>query len=309
MNNTIVSTNSLIRKYSCYTKNLIISSCIQLNVQEVHFGRILPTINRIFDSLPASFHVFYAEDGKTYAHSFLKMLVDLGEIVSIKNGYYAVPPTRLIKLPATRKSIILSSLQEPTFKCYLGLAGGYSDMELDMPSLTIDEWAFALSPEILLEKYELQLHLVEKFEPMMILAGTKEGIRRRVDFARLTDKETYIVMLEQRFGDRVKKDYYLGQYKQSVWHVSRIDMKYYTRLCFALELRKGKKQTYRIRSITNKLSELSFEARIPKEEQAMLALFAMPSKRQNATTYLVPNEHLQDVDYILKRLNMNQGVN
>lgn len=288
----------------CYVKNLIASFAAEHPEKKVHQRRFFPLLDRTLPFKMQGLETFFQSQRCTLVHQFVKMMVEFGEIFHLGHGYYLIPPPRQVIFPVTGQAVALSCLQEPA-EVGPGLIGQLSRGLL--PSIPLEEWAFAEKPEDMLRRYETDLYLDPQFQPFQWFYVGSKGFCQVTDHSSFrANPDTIYLVTHRPFKQAEKKDWLIGRKTSKGWHVAKVDSGHVRRVIFGMAHRYGKYFTYRFKPYDNQHMILLLSRGIPKEERNMLALMGLPESWPNPKCYLIPLEYMADARAVLKRLRMKE---
>lgn len=289
----------------CYTKHLIVSLASEYIDRQIHRQRFMPILRRILPIKLQGLESFFKKKNQDLAAQFVDLITHFGEIVHLGNGYYIVPSARYVFMPVSEKKIALSLLDE-TIHCGPGLIGQLSDLHL--PGISLEDWAYADTPEGMLERYESDFYDDPYFQPDEVFYGTSSGIRRVRNPTTFNAKRNITYLIVKRpFKHSEKRDWYIGRKLHNHWFVSKIDHVQIRRIILGIELRHGKRSTYQLLQYDRNHLELKLTRTIPQEEQNMLALIGLPEYWPNPKSYLIQTEYADDARAVLNRLQMKEA--
>lgn len=288
----------------CYVKNLIASLAAEHPEKQVNIRRFLPVLKRVLPIKMQGLEAFFQPEGKNFVRQLVYMMAECGEILHLGNGHYIVPPPRRVILPASGQAIALSLLQEPT-RDPPGLVGQLSHAPL--PSIQLEDWAYAEKPEDNLRRYEKELYENPEFQPYQWFYVSSKGFRKVSDPTtfRANPNTTYLVT-QRPFKHSDKEDWYIGRKSSKGWRIAKIDRDHRQRIIFGLAIRHGKQFDYCLSHFDEQHLELKLSWSIPKEERNMLALIGLPESWPHPQHYLIPMEYVDDAKAVLKRLQMKE---
>jgi hypothetical protein len=288
----------------CYAKHLITSLASEHIEKQVHDQRFMPILRRVLPIKLNGFEFFFQAKSKDMARQFVELLVQFGEIVHLGNGYYSFPPARHVQFPISGRKVAMSLLEEPDHYGP-GLFGQLTDQPL--PTLLLEEWAYADTPIGLLERYENELEEDPTFQPDELFYGTPYGIRRAGNStASKSNSDATCLLAKRPFKHAEKRNWYIGRKKSDGWQIVQVDTAHLRRLRLGIELRHGKQPTFHFLKYDRQHLELKLSQLIPKEEQMMLALIGLPECWPDPKRYLICNNEMEDAMFALTRLQMKE---
>lgn len=293
----------------CYAKNLIASLSAEHIEHKVHINRFRSILQRVIPAQTNGLEDFYQTDQARLAMSVVTMLSRCGEIIHLGNGYYTVPTIRSVTLPVSKKKILISSLVEKK-QDVKGLIGYPSDDQY--PSIDAFDWAYAETPQHLLELYEEQLLEDPDFRPHDLYRVKSAGLIpiKNKSLVRSDPSKMYLIK-SLPYKNSKKNEWYIGRLSSSNWHISRIEGRHLRRIIIGLSLRDGGAPQFSLSVYNDRYHELIFKRSLwlPSEEKAILCLMGIPNKWKDPERFLIPTLYLNDVREVLKRINMKEVAN
>lgn len=296
----VINIQKTLNHFCMYTKQLMLSYMEEFDSQKIYFRRLTVILERLFVNEQQYFKDFFVNDKRSKTIQFLDYLVRSGEIISVGEGYYILPPERTVQV-LNDKYVSISSIQKVNLSKF-GLAS-----RVEGPSkitLTLDEFLYRPSLEKLFSTYQNTLTSDHDIEPDSIIYFTNSRVYKSESKKDLVENEYYLLNFERQVGSKVIPEKYFAQWKNNKWYVVQIKKDDYLRLLLSLKARKGITDFYSIAVIKDDICELKVKVSLPKEELALLALITTPTSNFKCKTFYFHENDRTIVEGILQCCNL-----
>lgn len=292
-----------IKQYSCYVKHLISGYCEEFQTNKVYQKRITTVLARLFEIESSNFKTFFNSEEDSIVSQFIHYLSEQGEIFHLGKGYYTLPPERTIQLP-NGKFVAISSLEFSEDEMFLGL-GQLKTHPMDI-NITYSEYLFRPKLDELISFYMRKLTSKHDIVPEEILVFSERGTYKSKKFDTLQDDDFYIIYFNRLIGRIIKPEKYFAQWKNREWYVTVIPKGLFIRTVQALKIRKRAYSAYRLIELGHDFVELKLQYNLPREENILLRLFAIPNEYRRPKSYITTNDHVENIRTILKLYQLKE---
>lgn len=296
----VINIQKTLNHFCMYTKQLMLSYTEEFGSLKIHFRRLTVMLERLFVNEQQFFKDFFVNDKRSKPIQFLDYLVRSGEIISVGEGYYILPPERTVQI-LNDKYVSVSNIQKVNSSKF-GLAS-----RVEGPSkitLTLDEFLYRPTLEDLFGVYQASLISEHDIEPDSIIYFTNSRVYKSESQKGLVENEYYILNFERQVGSKLIPEKYFAQWKNNKWYVVQIKIDDYLRLFLSLKVRKGFTDFYSIAKNKNDICELKVTTSLPKEEIALLALITTPTSNVKCKTFYFHENDRSIIEGTLQRCNL-----